>query len=146
MTADSGQSTSNSAGERRSPGALHRLFAGTLALGIELLVKTTGRRVRPADEPWLSCFLGDTGRIGTGIYQRIADAEHLKLRTPATAGLIPDFETLRGPSFDPDAVHPRVRHFYEHAASYNLEVWSEVYLVGWSKLLDSGRKHDRLAD
>jgi hypothetical protein len=27
-------------------------------------------------------------------------------------------------------VDPRVRHFYEHAAAYNLEVWSEAYLVG----------------
>lgn len=116
--------------ERRSPGVLHRFFGGALALGIELMVKITGRRVRPSAEPWLSCFLGDSGRIGTGIYQRIAEAEHLELRTPATAGLIPDFETLRGPSFDPGVVHPRIRHFYEHAAAYNLEVWSEVYLVG----------------
>jgi len=130
MTADSGQVSSNFAGEQRTPGVLHRLFGGTLALGIELMVKITGRRLRPADQPWLSCFLGDSGRIGTGIYQRIADAEHLELHTPATAGLIPDFETLRGPSFSPDVVHPRIRHFYEHAAAYNLEVWSEVYLVG----------------
>ena len=130
MTADSSQSSSNFAGERRTHGVLHGLFGGTLALGIELMVRFTGRRVRPAEQPWLSCFLGDSGRIGTGIYQRIADAEHLELRTPATAGLIPDFETLRGPSFNPDVVHPRIRHFYEHAAAYSLEVWSEVYLIG----------------
>jgi hypothetical protein len=128
MAASSSQSSSSA--ERRSPGVLHRLFGGALALGIEMLVKITGRRVRAVDQLWLSCFLGDSGRIGTGIYQRIADSEHLELRTPATAGLIPDFETLRGPSFNPDVVHPRIRHFYEHAAAYNLEVWSEVYLVG----------------
>jgi len=34
------------------------------------------------------------------------------------------------PSFDPDLVHPRVRHFYEHAAQYQLEAWSDVALVG----------------
>jgi len=44
--------------------------------------------------------------------------------------LISDFQTLRGPSFNPDVVDSRIRHFYEHAAAYNLEVWSEVYLVG----------------
>src|SRR5512146_2698326 len=113
MTVDSSQPSSNFAGEPRSPGVLHRLFGGMLALGIELMVRITGRQVRPTEQPWLSCFLGDSGRIGTGIYQRIADAEHLELRTPATAGLIPDFETLRGPGFDPDVVHPRIRHFYE---------------------------------
>lgn len=130
MATGSKRSMGNVADAPRSPGILHRFFGAALALGIELLVKTTGRRVRPGDNPWLSCFLGDQGRIGSGVYQRIADAEHLELRTPATAGLIPDFETLRGASFNPDIVHPRIRHFYEHAAAYNLEVWSEVYLIG----------------
>jgi hypothetical protein len=101
-----------------------------LAWGIEILVRLTGRRVCRADAPWLSCFLGDAGRIGTGIYQRIAGAEELDVQTPANAGLVPDFEMLRGPDFNPDVVNPRIRHFYEHAAAYNLEVWSEVYLVG----------------
>jgi hypothetical protein len=114
----------------RTPGRLHSLFGAGLAIGIELLVRVIGRRVRPAENPWLSCFLGDRGRIGAGIYQRIADVEHLELRTPAGAGLIADFETLRGPGFNPDVVHSRIRHFYEHAAAYNLEVWSEVYLLG----------------
>ena len=41
-----------------------------------------------------------------------------------------DFSALRGPSFDPDAVHPSIRHFYEHAAAYQLEVWTEVSLIG----------------
>lgn len=112
------------------PGFLHSAFGEILAWGIELLVRLTGRRVRRSETPWLSCFLGDAGRIGTGIYQRIADAEQLELRTPANAGLVPDFETLRGPGFDPNVVHPRIRHFYEHAAAYHLEVWSEVYLLG----------------
>jgi len=110
------------------PGRLHSLFGSTLASGIEFLVRATGRRVKKADEPWLGCFLGDSGPIGAGIYRRLADAEHLELRTPTTAGLIPDFRTLRGPSLNPDVVHSRIRHFYEHAAAYNLEVWSEVYL------------------
>ena len=117
------------AGEKR-PGLLHALFGSTLGLGIELLVRMTGRRVRPPDQPWLSCYLGDNGRIGAGIYERIARSEHLELRMPATAGLVPDFEALRGPSFNPGVVDPRIRHFYEHAGAYHLEVWSEVYLVG----------------
>lgn len=114
----------------KAGGVVHSALGGLLSWGIEQLVKVTGHRIRPSDEPWLSCFLGDAGRIGTGIYQRIALAEHLELRTPANAGLIPDFEMLRGPGFDPALVHPRIRHFYEHAAAYHLEVWSEVYLTG----------------
>jgi hypothetical protein len=129
-TATSPSATSTGRLPENTPGRLHSLFGAVLAIAIELLVRATGRRIRPADNPWLSCFLGDSGRIGTGIYQRIAAAEHLEVRTPAAAGLIADFETLRGPGFDPDFVHSRIRHFYEHAAAYNLEVWSEVYLLG----------------
>jgi hypothetical protein len=113
-----------------SRGLLHSIFGSALAIGIELMVRFTGRKIRRSEEPWLGCFLGGTGRIGTGIYQRIADEEHLELRAPGQAGLIPDFEMLRGPDFNPDTVHRRIRHFYEHAAAYHLEVWSEVYLVG----------------
>jgi hypothetical protein len=124
---------SSSEAQPGAPGAggfLHAAFGEVLAWGIELLVRITGRRVRRSDAPWLSCFLGDAGRIGTGIYQRIAGTEQLEIRTPQTAGLLPDFEMLRGPDFDPDVVHARIRHFYEHAAAYNLDVWSEVYLLG----------------
>jgi len=116
--------------DEKAGGRLHSAFGSLLAWGIEQLVKLTGHPIRPSEESWLSCYLGDAGRIGTGIYHRIADSEHLELRTPANAGLIADFEMLRGPSFDPEAVHPRIRHFYEHAAAYQLEVWSEVYLTG----------------
>ena len=116
--------------EEKAGGRLHSAFGTLLAWGIEQFVKLIGHKIRPSEEPWLSCFLGDAGRIGTEIYQRIADSEHLVLRTPANAGLIPDFEMLRGPGFDPDVVHPRIRHFYEHAAAYDLEGWSEVYLLG----------------
>jgi hypothetical protein len=97
---------------------------------IEWLVRLTGCTVEHADAPWLDCVLGKPGLIGSGIYQKIADEQGLDLSTPPDAGLIPDFGALRGPSFDPDAVHPRIRHFYEHAALYHLEVWSEVYFAG----------------
>lgn len=131
-------SSSSSAAPQRTDGSrdqgvdgfLHAAFGSFLALLIELLVRLTGRRIRRADAPWLSCFLGEPGRIGGGIYQRISQAEQLELRTPAAAGLVPNFASLRGPSFDPDLIHPRIRHFYEHAARYHLEVWSEVYVLG----------------
>jgi hypothetical protein len=115
---------------------------------IEWLVRISGRRVRKADAPWLDCVMGQPGLIGAGIYQRIADDEHLKLSTPPDAGLIPDFSTLRGPSFDPELVHPRIRHFYEHTACYHLEVWSEVYLAGkfvlWLLVEFISRRMDQL--
>jgi len=129
-------------------GVLHSAFAALLELGIEWMVRITGRRIRRSEAPWLNCALGEPGIIGTGIYQKIAEREHLELRTPAEAGLIPDFEAHRGPSFDPRAVDPRIRHFYEHTAQYHLEVWSEVHFVGrfflWLLVEFLSRRMDQL--
>src|SRR6266850_1058044 len=110
--------------------ALYDLIAFFLESGIQIWVRITGKRIREADAPWLRCPLGERGRIGTGIYERIARDENLQIRVPPGAGLIPDFNALRGPHFNPDAIHPAIRHFYEHAAAYHLEVWTEVSLLG----------------
>jgi hypothetical protein len=114
--------------EKRS--LFYELIAFFLEGAIQIWVHLTGKRIREADAPWLRCPLGERGRIGTGIYERIARDENLQIRTPAGAGLIPDFNVLRGPAFNPDAIHPAIRNFYEHAASYHLEVWTEVSLIG----------------
>ncbi len=109
---------------------LYDLIAFFLEGGIQIWVHITGKRIREADAAWLRCPLGERGRIGTGIYERIARDENLEIRVPSGAGLIPDFNALRGPGFNPDAIHPAIRHFYEHAAAYHLEVWTEVALLG----------------
>ena len=141
-------SQSREPAESRANGALYSAFGFLLESCIELMVRITGRRIRKSDAPWLHCYLGKPGLIGTGVYQRIAQEEHLQLRNSPHAGLIPDFEKLRGPSFDPDGVHPRIRHFYEHAAEYQMEVWSEVYFVGrfflWILVEFLSRRMDQL--
>jgi hypothetical protein len=111
-------------------GFLYRAIGWTLEMVIEFLVRFAGKRVDRTDAPWLNCPLGDSELIGTGIYERIGREENLELKNVPDAGLIADFEVLRGPSFNPDIVHPRVRHFYEHTAQYQLEAWSEVAMVG----------------
>jgi hypothetical protein len=128
--------------------AFHIALGWLLETIIELMVRLTGRRVSRRSAPWLNCPLGDSVLIGTGIYERIAREENLELKVAPNAGLIADFEELRGPSFDPDVVHPRVRHFYEHAAQYQLEAWSEVALVGrfflWLLVEFISRRMDQL--
>src|SRR5271154_587543 len=119
-----------------------------LEWGIEILVRATGKRVPKTDTAWLNCFLGQPGRIGTGIYERIAAEAGLRIETPGDAGLIPDFAALRGPSFNPYAVRPEIRDFYEHSAQYQLEVWSEVSLAGrfflWLLVEFISRRMDQL--
>jgi len=119
-----------------------------LQICIEWLVRLSGKRIRKSEAPWLECVLGKPGIIGTGVYQRIAEEEKLEIRQPSDAGLIPDFESLRGPSFDPERVDTRIRHFYEHTALYKLEVWSEVYFAGkfvlWLLVEFISRRMDQL--
>ena len=124
------------------------LIGFLLQTGINIWVRTTGKRLQDTEEPWLECPLGERGRIGTGIYERIARDENLQIQVPPGAGLIPDFNALRGPTFNPDAIHPAIRHFYEHAAAYNLEVWTEVSLPGrfflWLLVEFISRRMDQL--
>jgi len=112
------------------PGAIRVAIGRALEVIIEWMVILLGRRVSRAEAPWLDTPLGDSVLIGAGIYEQVAREENLEIRIVPDAGLISDFETLRGPTFDPNVVHPRVRHFYEHASQYQLEAWSEVALIG----------------
>jgi hypothetical protein len=128
--------------------AIYFVISFFLEGGIDLWVRTTGKRIRKTDAPWLSCPLGIRGLIGTGIYERIAQEEALQIRTPANAGLIPNFNALQGPSFNPGAVRSEIRHFYEHAAQYHLDVWTEVSLIGrfflWLLVEFISRRMDQL--
>ncbi|MGB2591378.1 MAG: hypothetical protein WBG02_04515 [Candidatus Acidiferrum sp.] len=152
MPPSASQSAPVDTGSSRRPsgffGAFHAVVSFLLEEGINVWVHLTGRRIRNGDEPWLAAPLGEKGRIGTSIYERIASAENLQTRMPPTAGLIPDFESLRGPSFDPIAVRTEIRHFYEHAAMYHLDVWSEVSLVSrfflWLLVEFISRRMDQL--
>jgi hypothetical protein len=142
----SASTSAASATDNRSP--FYNLIAFFLESGIQLWVRLTGKRICKTDAPWLNCPLGERGRIGTGIYERIARDENLQIRIPPSAGLIPDFNALRGPSFNPGTIHPAIRHFYEHTASYNLEVWTEVSLLGrfflWLLVEFISRRMDQL--
>ena len=128
--------------------ALHNTVGYCLETGIHLWVRLTGKLVRKSDAPWLAAPLGTRERIGADIYERIARAEGLELRKPRDGGMLDNFNLLRGPNFDPDGVHPVIRHFYEHAAQYKLEVWSEVSLTGrfflWLLVEFISRRMDQL--
>jgi hypothetical protein len=129
-------------------GVMHGFISFCLEGGIHLWVRLTGKLVRKTDAHWLAGPLGGRERIGTGIYERVAQADGLFIRTPPDAGLVEHFNVLRGPDFNPDAVHPDIRRFYEHAAEYQLDVWSEVSLSGrfflWLLVEFISRRMDQL--
>lgn len=119
-----------------------------LSQGIRAWVRYTGQRVTQKSAPWLKCPMGPLGRIGAEYYPYLAARENLTVQPSPEAGLVPSFELLRGPSFDPDAIDPRVRDFYEHTSAYRLEAWSEsgpltkVFLWGLTTFVS--RRMDQL--
>ncbi len=59
----------------------------------------------------------------------MAEAEGLTVeRRARDGGLVPSFEQLRSDGFDPQAVHPLVREFYEHTTRFTMDVWSRTYI------------------
>jgi hypothetical protein len=117
--------------------------------GIRTWLRLFGRTVRREECPWLDNPTGPRGKVGEEMYESLATSEGLELRrSTAGAGLIPDFESLRGADFDPDMVDHRVRHFYEHSSAYQLDAWSETSLLTrfflWSLVTFVSRRIDQL--
>jgi len=110
-------------------GSIHDLCGLLLQQFIDLWLYTCGRRHRRSDVPWMVCPTGPPDRIGEHWYEQLAASENLTLKISTGSGLVPDWNDLRGPSFDPNAVHPAIRDFYEHTSLYHLEAWSEVSLL-----------------
>jgi len=89
-------------------------------------VRLTGRRVDFADEPWLLAPVGKARGIGASYFDDLAGETGLVVRRgPAERGLVPAFEALRGPGFDPARVDPAVAAFYERTSAYEIDAWAE---------------------
>jgi hypothetical protein len=116
--------------------------------GIRLWVRLTGRLVDKSDVPWLSSPIGTGGRIGNEFYRQLAEREGLQISKSADAGLLPSFDLLKGPQFDPALVRLEIREFYEHTARFHLEAWSETGLASrifmWGLVTFVSRRMDQL--
>lgn len=70
--------------------------------------------------------------IGEKFFPLYTKEEGLEPGRPSTAvGLIPNMEELRSSDFDPAAVHPAVRDFYERTGQYQLTVTANSDALGW---------------
>lgn len=100
-----------------------------LDLGSRKFWQLTGRRVDlEGRERWLDAPVSRSPRVSSAWLEAEA-ARHggaLGAEDPR-AGLLPSMSVLDGPGFDADRLHPEIRDFYEHTASWQMEVWT-----GWS--------------
>jgi len=129
-------------------GPIRSLVAFIGAVFIGVLMRVFGRVVREQDAPWLSGPIG-SDYIGDLPYEEVATRENLELvRRASSGGLVPDFAVLDGPGFHVDELRPEVRHFYEHTATYRMDVWSETFFPGniglWLLVTTISRKVNQL--
>lgn len=88
-------------------------------------VAATGRRVDFAAVPWLRGPAGSTRGIGPDYFRHYAASEGLEIRGGGVQGLMPRFDTLAGPRFDPASIRAEVVDFYRRTSEFGMEVWSE---------------------
>ncbi len=130
------------------PGPIRALVAWVGSGFILGLIRIFGRLVAAEDVPWLVGPVGGP-HIGDRPYEECARREGLVMRRDdESAGLLDDFETLRSPAFDPGRVDPRVRHFYEHTATYRIDLWARTWFPAnvalWLLVTTISRKVDQL--
>jgi hypothetical protein len=92
----------------------------------EAQVTLLAERARETDLPFV-VPLGARGRyVGTDYLRDLAEIlEGTYVRDAQDVGIIASLEELAGPDFDPAAIDPLVREFYEHTTRFKLDIVPE---------------------
>lgn len=95
---------------------------------IQFWIRITGKKLALAEHPWLEGPMSKLAIVGDRFYETFAKEEGLEIRRSETGGLVGDFGVLlEDGSPMAQQMNPRVAEFYEHTASYKLEVWSQWF-------------------
>jgi len=121
-----------SVGGRRVSGAI---VAGTAMLAYrtasalifrDAQVSLLAERVAAQELPFVVPREAQSGYVGTGYVRQLADQlGGSYLADAPDAGIVASLDELAGPDFDPSAVDPRVREFYEHTTRFRLDIAQE---------------------
>jgi hypothetical protein len=127
---------------------LNRILGTATEKAINAWVRVLGRSVDPDSCPWLKCPVGSPTAVGTEMYNDIAAAENLQQHSSPSTGLLASFDDLRSDRFDSAKIDPRIRHFYERTAAYDLDAWSQVGVLArpllWGLVTLVSRRMDQL--
>lgn len=112
---------------------MKKFIGKCIELGIQTTIKLFGKTYEPHEIPFLYGPIGNE-KIGEDFYKRWCEAKnHTYEEGISNNGLIPEFEILRSPTFNPDEVHPAIRNFYEQTSSYEFDIWAK-----WNPILKLG--------
>jgi hypothetical protein len=86
-------------------------------------VSLLAERVRAEDLPFVVPREARSRYVGTGYVRQLAEVLGGSYVADAPdMGIVASLEELAGPDFDPAAVDPRVREFYEHTTRFRLDI------------------------
>lgn len=86
-------------------------------------VTLLAERVRAEDLPFVVPLAARTGYVGTGYVRDLATVTGGDYTAAAPdVGIVASLDDLAGPEFDPAAVDPLVREFYEHTTRFALDI------------------------
>jgi hypothetical protein len=92
------------------------------------MADVVGEGLDPAQVPFVAAYTSSQVRVGGDWAERTADElGWVYARSPAGIGIVASLDEVHGPGFDPGAVAPGIRDFYEHTSDYKLAivpVWS----------------------
>ena len=89
-------------------------------------VSLLASQVPAANVPFVVPRASRTRYVGTGYVEDLAEVlGGVYTADVADIGIVASLDELKGPGFDPAAVHPLVREFYEHTTRFTLDIVPE---------------------
>jgi hypothetical protein len=86
-------------------------------------VSLLAERVTAAELPFVVPLESRTRLVGTGYVAELAEVlGGTYVAAAEDVGIVASLDELAGPEFDPQAVDPRVREFYEHTTRFSLDI------------------------
>jgi hypothetical protein len=86
-------------------------------------VSLLAEHVDPAELPFVVPHVARTEYVGTEYVRALAEElGGSYVRAAPDVGIVASLDELAGPGFDPDAVDPLVREFYEHTTRFTLDI------------------------
>jgi hypothetical protein len=103
----------------------YRVIAAIAYRGREL-VRVMAEEVPASELHYVVPFEARSRYVGGDYVEQLAKARGgIFRRNPPDVGILGSLDSLQGPTFDPNRVHPLIREFYEHTSRFKLSIIPE---------------------
>jgi hypothetical protein len=90
------------------------------------LVRVMAEEVPASELRYVVPFEARSRYVGADYVEQLAQVRGGTFRrNPPDVGILDSLDSLEGPTFDPDRVHPLIREFYEHTSRFKLSIVPE---------------------